>query len=209
VGLLVSEVAGARSRPKTVYSRDPGQPRSGALSHTPSVRQRPAAGSDGPRAVIDQQNYLPIFFTSIANTWSRGASKVFLSRYGLGFLDWVVMSMMAIEPRLTALRIRQSTSTDKAAVSRCLSQLEAKGLIVGAAEGRDPRRRTLELTPAGYEMHDKLMVIAVKREAQLLEGLDAREIATLIGLLTRVRKNVFAIQERDAAAVAADGEDVW
>jgi DNA-binding MarR family transcriptional regulator len=119
------------------------------------------------------------------------------------------MSMMAIEPRLTALRIRQSTSTDKAAVSRCLSQLEAKGLIVGAAEGRDPRRRTLELTPAGYEMHDKRMAIAVKREDQLLEGLDATEITTLIGLLTRIRRNVFAIQERDAAAVAADGEDVW
>jgi DNA-binding MarR family transcriptional regulator len=174
-----------------------------------SIKERPPSGSDGSRFVIDQQNYLPIFFTSIANTWSRGASKVFLHRFGVGFLDWVVMSMMAIEPRITALRIRQNTSTDKAAVSRCLSQLESKGLIVGHAQGRDPRRRMLELTPTGYQLHDAMMAIAVKREGQLLEGLNDNDIATLIELLRRVKLNVIAIQERDAAAVADGGPEIW
>ena len=134
---------------------------------------------------------------------------MFLHRFGVGFLDWVVMSMMAIEPRITALRIRQNTSTDKAAVSRCLSQLESKGLIVGHAQGRDPRRRMLELTAAGYQLHDALMAIAVKREDQLLEGLDEKDITILIELLRRVKLNVLAIQERDAAAVSGDGPEIW
>jgi DNA-binding MarR family transcriptional regulator len=184
------------------------QPWKVEMTHAPSVRQRPSTDTDGPRLVIDQQNYLPIFFTSIANTWSRGASKVFLSRFGLGFLDWVVMSMMAVEPRLTALRIGQGTSTDKAAVSRCLSQLESKGLITGVAEGRDPRRRMLELTAAGYDLHDQLLAIAVKREEQLLLGLDDGEIATLLGLLRRIRVNALTIQERDAAAVSG-ADQAW
>jgi DNA-binding MarR family transcriptional regulator len=152
---------------------------------------------------------LPVFFAGIANKWSRGASKVFLNHFGVGALDWVVISMMAIEPGISALRICQGTASDKASVSRCLTQLEAKGLIVGKAQGRDPRRRMLELTPAGYDLHDQLLAIALERERLLLQGLSETEIETLIGLLRRVQGNVIALQERDSAAVSSDILSAW
>ena len=175
----------------------------------PSIKRRPPTDSDEARLVIDQQYYLPIFFTGIANQWSRGASKVFLHLYGVGFLDWVVISMLAVEPGTTALGICQNTSSDKAAVSRCLSQLESKRLVTGEAEGRDPRRRRLQLTAEGYRLHDKLMAIAVERENQLLQGLGEDDIATLVGLLRRVKSNIQAIKERDTAAVSPDRQDLW
>jgi DNA-binding MarR family transcriptional regulator len=179
------------------------------LTPKSSLRERPPAGSDGPRLVIDQQSYLPIFFTSIANTWTRGASKVFISRFGVGALDWVVISMMAVEPGATALGICQNTSADKASVSRCLTQLEAKGLITGKATGRDPRKRVFELTADGYDLHDRLMTIAIERENQLLQGLTPGDVVALIELLRRVKHNLPTIQERDARAASANEPRGW
>jgi hypothetical protein len=54
----------------------------------------------------------------------------------------------------------------------------------------DNRRRTLELTAAGYALHDRIMAVALERERLLLGDFSPEEIETLASLLRRMHVRV-------------------
>lgn len=155
------------------------------------------------RSLLDLDRYVPFFFTAISNKLSRGASRIYRKRFGVGVIDWRVLSQLAIEPGITGNRICQVIGLDKAAVSRSLRLLERKGLVSAAADPRDTRRRSISLTPAGYELHDRIIVVALERERRLLEVLTATETETLRSLLRRLQGRL-ATMDGDAG-MRADG----
>ena len=74
--------------------------------------------------------------------------------------------MLAIEPKITANRFCEVIGFDKAAVSRGTKTLRKKGLITSEAVDGDQRLRVLELTRAGYKLHDQMIGVALERERQ-------------------------------------------
>jgi DNA-binding MarR family transcriptional regulator len=172
-----------------------------ALKKPRSTRTRPTVNADGAREVIDLNRYVPFFMTTIANTWSRGASKVYLIHFGIGVLDWAMISTLAMEPLITMQRLCEFCAADKAAVSRSIAGLEQKEIVKSEVYGKDIRRRTLQLTKLGYQLHDKIIALALKREKLLLKGLQATDLAALTRALNRMHKNLEQLQAWDDAAV--------
>ncbi|SDA92127.1 DNA-binding transcriptional regulator, MarR family [Pseudomonas sp. NFACC15-1] len=98
--------------------------------------------------------------------------------------------MLAVEEDITANRIAQVIGLDKAAVSRALKTLIQSEDIATKVNSNDGRSVTLSLTDKGFQLHDKIIAIALERERRLLAGLSEKEIETLLDLLRRMHGNV-------------------
>jgi len=147
------------------------------------------------RGLIDLQNYVPAYLTFIANKWSRSASRLYLTRFGIGIEAWRIMVLLAIEGPITANRICQVIFMDKGSVSRSLKAMHRMGLVSLTDNPADARQRFSALTEAGFDLHDRIVGLALTREARLLACLDEKERETLTRLLARVHANLPVLDE--------------
>jgi DNA-binding MarR family transcriptional regulator len=112
---------------------------------------------------------------------------LYRERLGVGINDSRIVLVLARRPRITGKELSEDTSLNKSVVSRSLRVLRAKGLVrIVPTE----TRLEVELTPAGWEMHDRVSGVALDREALMLKGFSQQEKQVLIGYLHRMLKNV-------------------
>ena len=146
---------------------------------------------DGP--VLDLGGYVPGLLTFLANKLSRGASALYRRHFGVGIIEWRIVSMLAIEPWIPASRVCQVIGLDKGPVSRSLALLEKRGLVEMRADGQDARRRLAALTQAGHALHDRIIAVALERERRLLSCLSPDQRAELVALLNLLHDNMDAV----------------
>jgi DNA-binding MarR family transcriptional regulator len=147
-------------------------------------------------ATLDLDRYVPYLLVSVANTLSRGASRLYLRHFGVGINEWRVLSMIAVEPGVIALRICTVIGLDKAAASRSLKTLEGMGLIV-SPDPAEQRSRGYRLTEKGEALHGRMLKVARQREERLLAGLSADERETLLALLKKMQAAMPAVNRDD------------
>jgi DNA-binding MarR family transcriptional regulator len=156
-----------------------------------TARRKQAEAPGGP--ALDLARYAPALLTFLANKLSRGASAIYRREFGVGIIDWRIMALLAIEPRIPASRVCKVIGLDKGPVSRSVAFLARKGLAVVEDDGADARRRIIDLTPEGRALHDRILRVALERERRLLSCLDPAEVEVLLGLLNRLHDNLDAV----------------
>jgi DNA-binding MarR family transcriptional regulator len=152
----------------------------------------------GSQKVINIESYIPHFFSTINNSLSWGASNLYREKFGVGIVDWRVISMLAIEPDITAFRICEVLSIDKAAVSRSLKFLQSQGHLQYESAPTDPRKRTWKLSPSGYALHDAIIEIALERERRLVSGIDQVDIRIFLKVVRQIRDNLKSLPDTTA-----------
>ncbi|MDT8333203.1 MarR family transcriptional regulator [Roseomonas gilardii] len=155
---------------------------------------------DGP--VLDLENYLPFFITGLSNSLAAGASRTYREHFGIGVAEWRLMTMLAQGEGLTLQTVADATGVDKSAISRAENILFKAGYTRSEPDETDPRRKLIWLTPAGRELHDRVLKVALAREALLMKGVNAEERRVLLNLLRRLSANVPAVNAYDPAAPA-------
>lgn len=145
--------------------------------------------------VLDLARYVPGLLTFMANKLSTSASAVYQRRFGINITTWRVLSQVAIEPGVTASRICQVIGLDKGPVSRTLARMEDDGFVVSSPDPDDARRRHVSITREGRALHDRVLAVALAREARLLSCLDPAEREALIGLLNQLHAHLPAVTE--------------
>lgn len=151
----------------------------------------------GDRLVLDLERHVPYFFTHISNRLSRGASRLYLRHFGIGITEWRVMAVLAGTPSLNAHHVSAAVGLDKAAVSRSVQVLVKRGFVGMTEDPNDSRSRTLVLTPAGLEVHDRIIVLALERERILLSCLTPEEQEAFIAALRKIRAQVPKVNAYD------------
>ena len=144
---------------------------------------------DGTK-VIDLNTYIPSFLSTINNALSRGASQKYRDQFGIGIVEWRVMSMLAIEPNIPAVRIGEVICTDKGQVSRALLSLSDANLAVSEIVSADVRKKNWWLNTAGYAMHAQILEIALERERQLIADCDPEEIEAFLRVARIMNRNL-------------------
>ena len=157
----------------------------------------PRAGTAGrsgrAEQVLDLDRYVPALITFIANKLSRSATVVYQKRFGVNVTEWRILSLLAIEPEISAARICHVIGFDKGPVSRTLAGMEERGLINIRADRDDGRTHSISLTAKGRTTHDKVIIAALERERRLLSCLSKDEREVLIDLLRRLHENLGAV----------------
>ncbi len=89
---------------------------------------------------------------------------------------------------LTQRQLTEKTLMDKVAVNRGCKVLEGRSLVVRLPNRKDGRSHHLELTDEGRAIHAKVVPMARKMEASLLEPLTEQERGQFMRLLEKVRQ---------------------
>lgn len=144
--------------------------------------------------VVDLVSYIPYLLSSVNNALSRGASQLYLDRFDIGIVEWRVMSMLAIEPRIQAARICEVIHIDKGAASRALARLSKAGFLGHEVPGSDARKKTWWLNHTGLALHDEILAVALGRERQLITGVDPVDLEAFLRVMQTMRGNVEALK---------------
>ncbi|CAI8885791.1 MarR family winged helix-turn-helix transcriptional regulator [Pseudomonas chlororaphis] len=146
---------------------------------------------------LNLSRYVPGLLTFLANKLATGASHCYRKHFGIGVVEWRMLSMLAVENHITANRICQVIGLDKSAVSRSLQSLETAGYVSSQVDSVDARRYTVSLTANGQALHDRVLKVALERERRLLSDLSPEEVDVLVNLLGRLHSKVSYVNEYD------------
>jgi len=150
------------------------------------------------QTIINIKSYIPFYLLVLNNALSRGSSQFYFDTFGIGIVEWRVISMLAIEPHIPASRICHVLSLDKASTSRALKSLQGLGYLDFETSKTDPRRRIWWLNEKGYDLHDKIIVVALKRENNLIKGVDPDDLEVLLRVLKIIKNNIEHISDLNA-----------
>ncbi len=146
---------------------------------------------------LDLDCYVPALVTFLANKLSSGASACYRKHFNVGVVEWRLLALLKVEANITANRICQVIGIDKGAVSRALQLLKKRGCVSFVKDANDGRSTLITLTQSGENLHDKILKIALEREALLLGDLSAKELKSLINLLQKLNSRVSLVNAFD------------
>ncbi len=139
---------------------------------------------------LDLPRYVPALLTFISNKLSRSASVHYQRQFGVTVTEWRIMALLAIEPGIPAARICHVIGFDKGPVSRSLALMQKRGLVTLENDLGDARRLAIRLSAEGRALHDRILAVALDREAQLLSCFTPDQREALIALLTALHDNL-------------------
>ncbi|HPE59983.1 MAG: winged helix-turn-helix transcriptional regulator [Thiothrix sp.] len=141
--------------------------------------------------ILDIDHYAPFLLNAVSNAWQRKTSTIYREQFNLGITDWRVLSMLNIEPQITANRICEVIHLDKAAVSRSLRCLSERELVTfETASPTDPRKRCWCLSSRGLQVHDALLGQALASESALVSDIDPHELETFYRVMRQMLANL-------------------
>ena len=151
------------------------------------------ASEDAP--ALDLDRYVPHLIGTLYNRMSAHASAEYRKEFGVGVVDWRVLSTLRLDPGASAAAITSVFEGDKAAVSRVLKHLTELGHVRFIASERDPRRKSWEPTATGAALHDALLARALEREAVLTTGIPNADLDVFFDVIHKRRANLRAMGE--------------
>ena len=142
--------------------------------------------------IIDPENFTPRLLALLSNALVWRESHELRRRFKLGTNDWRVISAIAMWPGASASEVSEFIAVNKAVVSKSVTVLAERKLIV-LADG--PRgSRPLYLTAAGAQMHHDMLPISMSGQDIILAGMTAQQTADMNAWLREMIEKV-----RDAA----------
>ena len=152
-----------------------------------SAKRHPVPAT-AEHAPLQLEHFLPYRLSILSNTISQAIADDYQRRYDISVTEWRVMAVLARFEGLSAREVAERTAMDKVAVSRALARLVEAGRVNRAVHGSDKRRSVLDLSDAGWAIHDVVAPMARAREREVLAKLDAEEQRWLTRILDKLLK---------------------
>jgi len=121
-------------------------------------------------------DYLPYRLSVASNRVSRLIAKLYQDRFGLSIWQWRVLAILGAQTGLTAGQVAKRAAMDKMAVSRAVSALLARGLVLRKTAKHDARARILSLSETGAGIYTEIAPLAREQEQHLLAGFSADDV---------------------------------
>jgi DNA-binding MarR family transcriptional regulator len=134
------------------------------------------------------QDYLPYRLSVAANAVSRSIARAYEREFGLKIPQWRLMAVLADEGPLTPQMLCGRTVMDKVTVMRAARGLLQRRLVTRLPNAEDGRSHRLVLSEAGERLYGQIVPLALEYEAQLLAGMEARDIVRFEQLLRQVEQ---------------------
>ena len=149
--------------------------------------------NNNPRLELDR--YIPALITFFANKMSVGASQIYAQLFQINVIEWRIISMLAVEPNISASRISQIIGLDKGAVSRAIAKLSAENYVKITPDQKDARATRISLTEEGLKLHDRVYKVAMDREQAIFNVLAEEDQEHLIRILNILNANIVETNE--------------
>ena len=149
------------------------------------------------------EEFLPYRLNVLAGLTSSALAQIYAERFGLSIPAWRIIVTLGQYELRTARDMAPDGVMHKSTVSRAVSALEKRGLIVRRPNLDDRREEWLALTPAGRAIYEAGAPEALAVEERLLSALTPQEqqaFTALIDKLTRQARLLAprSVEEDDA-----------
>jgi len=134
----------------------------------------------------------------VANLLSRGAELRYRREFGVSLWEWRTLALLGAAREAQSLNaLAHAAGIDKSQMSRVVSGLAARRLVLRAIDADDARGVRLTLTRAGRTLYDGLIRAAAERNEAFLECLGARERAAFDAALDKLAARAREFIERE------------
>jgi DNA-binding MarR family transcriptional regulator len=139
----------------------------------------------------------------VANLLSRGAEMRYRREFGVSLWEWRSVALLggAAGP-LSLNELALAAGIDKSQMSRVVSGLAGRGIVLRRADADDARAVRLTLTPTGRKLYAGLMRAASERNDAFLATLAPREREGLEAALGKLAARAKAFIQRERALAA-------
>ena len=125
------------------------------------------------------------------------AVDIEMSKLGFTAAQWAILRVIATGEPPTAAELCRQLNYDTGSMTRMLSRLERKGVVVREPSASDRRVVRLRLTPLGRKLHPKLRDVVIRVLNHLTHGMSSDEVRALNEQLKRMRNNLQAAYGAD------------
>lgn len=136
-----------------------------------------------------------------ASLMSRGAALRFRREFDVSLGEWRALALLATGAPPSLMQLARAAGLDKAQISRVVSSLVARDLVVREAAPGRARSVRLGLTPSGRALHRGLIAAAGERDRAFRAALSTEELATLETLLDKLVDRARALIEAEVAGL--------
>jgi DNA-binding MarR family transcriptional regulator len=137
----------------------------------------------------------------VANLLSRSAELRYRREFGVSLWEWRTVALLggAAGP-LTLNELARSAGIDKSQMSRVVSGLARRRIVLRAPHSSDGRSVRLVLSKAGRRLYERLIGAAGKRDAAFLGCLSTKERSCLEGALAKLAETARGMIQRERTA---------
>ena len=129
------------------------------------------------KLVLEQ--FFPYRLSVSSYRTSRLIASVYKERFGIKIPEWRVIAVLGQVETATSKEIAEFTAMDKVAVSRAVSSLVQKRLVIRKASQTDARMAHLRLSHVGGKVYEEIVPLALGLEARILKGFGEENVMKL------------------------------
>jgi DNA-binding MarR family transcriptional regulator len=155
----------------------------------------PVTSREPKQVALHLERYVPGLLAWLSNKLASSGSHAYRQQFGLGIVEWRILSYLAVYGWGTGAQMSQLMGADKAAISRGAGFLQERKLV----KNRAGFGRNLEfsLTTKGREFHDRIIKLALARQDALMSGFTKSETDALVKSLHKLLNNLPAVDAID------------
>lgn len=127
--------------------------------------------STGPLDDLPIQNFLTYRLLTLTNRLNRQATKILSREADLRLPEWRCMGLLLANGPISVARMAELSGMDKGLISRSLTSLTDKGVVLTVRPRDDRRTLVASLTKAGKRQAEKILPIMQARQRHLLAAL--------------------------------------
>ena len=154
-------------------------------------------GEDAP---LKLEQFLPYRLNVLASVVSLALSRIYAERYGIGAPEWRVLVTLGQFGVMTGKAVGAHSHMHKTKVSRAVSLLESRKMVVRRANRADMRESFLSLTPAGREIYEDLAPIALDFTRRLSDAIEPADRAAFERAIERLTERSTSLAAEFAKA---------
>lgn len=138
---------------------------------------------------IGLDHFAPYLINRIASRWNTDLQAQ-LKEQNFTTIQMRVLAILSVMAGITVNELAVFAVTEQSTMSRTLHGMERDGLVLRQNRPGDMRVRELHLTEQGREAFRQVWPLMHGSLEHMFEGFSDDEYETLIGLLTRVLRNI-------------------
>lgn len=170
--------------------------------------------TDCPWAELDEQgngldvdDFLTTMLSQLVNALRRTVTLPYAEQFALTVPEWRLLALLAHARQLPFAELVLQSTSDKALVSRTLRLLEGRGLVKLDAEGNTPRKKLIcSITPEGLALHEQVMPLARKGQAEVIRLLEPEERRAMYQALRKLHGLCVTPGRGDAGGGEGEGK---
>jgi len=138
---------------------------------------------------FDMRDLFSVQLQRLAGLSTRIAAMTIPQHFNVTLLEWRTLAILDYLDSATLVRVARHAGVLKSQMSRVVSQLADRGLLVRQPNPDDGRSSLLCLTVEGQAMVMAILKDSTHRNERMLDGLSDEEREQLIALIKRVHHN--------------------